>query len=65
MYAIIENGVDPDQLASEELRRQLIRIHSVFCTACEFMMINQNMNYRTVLTLYTCPGYNCPRTSIL
>ena len=53
------NSVDPDQLASEE-RSQLIRIHTVFNATCELIIINQNMKYKILLTLYKfC---TCPRT---
>ena len=45
--ASLENSVDPDQLA---LKRQLIRIHTVFNARCELVIINQNMKYRIVLT---------------
>ena len=41
--ASLENSVDPDQL---------IRIHIVFNTRCELVIINQNMKYRIVFTLY-------------
>ena len=44
-------------------RSQLIRIHTVFNTICELIIVNQNMKYKILLTLYKyC---TCPRTSKL
>ena len=46
--ASLEISVDPDQLASEEASW----IHTVLHARCELVIINQNMKYRIVLTLY-------------
>ena len=48
--ASLENSVEPYQLASG--RSQLIRIHTVFNARCELVIVNQNMKYRIVLTVY-------------
>ena len=44
-------------------RSQLIRIHTAFNATCKFIIINQNMKYKILLTLYKfC---TLPRTSKL
>ena len=48
--ASLENSVDPDQLASEEASWSGSTF--VFNARCELVIINQNMKYRIVLTLY-------------
>ena len=44
-------------------RSHLIRIHTVFSATCELIIINQNIKYKILLTLYKfC---SCPRISRL